>query len=261
MLQPSFTNVYRLPGPHSQYQKVPKGTSPRLLVILVLAGSLRLRADGSDFCIGKHDFIAVHAGQQYDVQDSGYKAILVDAPYTGFSSDRLAMLAMLLGRTIPLRHEGLAIMYRLMEIASLCAREERSGRSEAFLSGILDLAISLAFDSTSPGYKNAHAPGPASAFLLLAGKSIRRHHSVAYYADALNITPTHLNRTVKAMLGLTAKSCLESMLISQARLLLEDPGLNIAEISDILHFTHPAVFSRFFSRLTGNTPRRYRVGV
>jgi len=170
------------------------------------------------------------------------------------------MLALLRGRTVSLPHDRLAIMSGLMEIALLCGREERSWRREAFLSGILDLAISMASDTSaaSGGRHDALASGPVPAFLLLAGKSIRRHHSVAYYADALNLTPAHLNRAVKAALGLTAKSCLDSMLLSEARLLLGDPGFNIAQISDILHFSHPAVFIRFFRRLAGTTPLRYR---
>lgn len=262
MPQIHCTNVYSFSGPNSRSQKVPNGATARLLAVLVLAGSLELQADGSYLTIRKHDFIAACASQKYDLHGSDYMAIVIDTPYTSFSSGTLAMLALLRGRTVSLQQDRLPIMSRLMEIALLCACEERYGKREAFLSGILALAISLASDTraASDGGQDTHAFGPAPAFLLLAGKNIRRHHSVAYYADALNVTPGHLNRTVKAALGLTAKGCLESILFSEARVLLGDPGFNIAEVSDILHFSHPAVFIRFFRRLSGTTPLRYRAG-
>jgi AraC-like DNA-binding protein len=48
-------------------------------------------------------------------------------------------------------------------------------------------------------------------------------------------------------------------LLLAAKSLLKNSRLSVQQIADELHFSTPSSFIRFFHRLTGLTPRQYRI--
>lgn len=83
-------------------------------------------------------------------------------------------------------------------------------------------------------------------------------HSSTQYAQALHITPDHLNRTIKSLLGKTAKAYLQERLTIAAKRLLYFSELSNKEIGYELGFSEPANFSAFFKRNTGVSPSYFR---
>jgi AraC family transcriptional activator of pobA len=81
---------------------------------------------------------------------------------------------------------------------------------------------------------------------------------VAFYADMLGVSPTHLNRIVSAAHGVSISGLLARHLVEEAQRLLVFTGLGVADISTSLGFSDPAYFSRFFSHHVRMTPRAYR---
>ena len=63
------------------------------------------------------------------------------------------------------------------------------------------------------------------------------------------------------MSGRTVDDHINDLLLSKAKILLKSTGLNIVQIADRLHFADAPSFSRFFSRLAGVSPRKYRKGL
>lgn len=86
----------------------------------------------------------------------------------------------------------------------------------------------------------------------------REHRPVAFYADTLGISPTHLNRIVSAARGISTSGLLARHLVEEAQRLLVFTGLGVADIATSLGFSDPAYFSRFFSHHARVTPRAYR---
>lgn len=96
------------------------------------------------------------------------------------------------------------------------------------------------------------------AFSSLLHREVRNHRTASFYAKALSITPTHLNRVLKAKTGFGTQELVARRLIEESqRELLFTPG-SIKEVAFRLGFADPAYFSRFFSRQTGLTPGAWR---
>lgn len=95
-------------------------------------------------------------------------------------------------------------------------------------------------------------------FLKLVWKHFRTEHNIGFYAEKLNITPKHLARTIKDMLGKTPHEVICEELIQYAFTLLKDDRLSILEISASLCFSEQAAFCKFFKKHTGVAPSEYR---
>ncbi|TPQ36421.1 AraC family transcriptional regulator [Bradyrhizobium guangdongense] len=82
--------------------------------------------------------------------------------------------------------------------------------------------------------------------------------SVADYADALSVTPTHLNRITRAATGDTASHLILNRLIREARRNLVYTNLPVSTIAYALGFEDPAYFSRVYASATGLSPSAFR---
>ncbi len=110
----------------------------------------------------------------------------------------------------------------------------------------------------------AGAPARADArdlvrrFTALVDAQFAHTERVACYADALGVTPRHLNRVVHARLGRTASDVIHQRLLREATRLLRHTALPVATVADTLGFSDASYFVRFFRRHAGLTPGAYR---
>lgn len=84
--------------------------------------------------------------------------------------------------------------------------------------------------------------------------------SVKFYAEKLFITPKHLTKALKEVTGKTAGEWIDETVILEAKVLLQNPALTIAQISDMLHFADQSTFGKFFKNITGVSPAAYKLG-
>lgn len=77
-------------------------------------------------------------------------------------------------------------------------------------------------------------------------------------ARELGYTKYYLTTRFKKESGMTISEYLMSRRIDYAKTLLNNPYMNIQEISESLHFSTPSHFSSVFRKLTGMTPTEYR---
>jgi len=117
--------------------------------------------------------------------------------------------------------------------------------------------------------RNAVAKVPASSPPGRAGKHVSRftrlvdeHHksqwSVADYASALGITPSHLNAVCQKVSEISALQIIHDRMVLAARRELAYTEKNIAGVAHHLGFSDTSYFTRFFKRETGMTPGAYR---
>jgi len=95
-------------------------------------------------------------------------------------------------------------------------------------------------------------------FKELVDSKFRTQHSTSYYANELNISADHLNRTIKSKIGKTAKEYIQSRIITEAKRLLYFTDLNNKEIGYELGFNEPANFSAFFKKNTQLSPSIFK---
>ncbi|WP_425046546.1 helix-turn-helix transcriptional regulator [Primorskyibacter sp. S87] len=81
---------------------------------------------------------------------------------------------------------------------------------------------------------------------------------VSSHAEALDVTPTHLNRVCRAQTGLTASALLTQRTLHAARSLLIATSVPAQDIARHLGFGSAAYFTRFIQQHCGTTPSALR---
>ncbi|MCP1169951.1 helix-turn-helix domain-containing protein, partial [Limimaricola sp. ASW11-118] len=116
--------------------------------------------------------------------------------------------------------------------------------------------IALARRATGGG----EGRGLSDRFVLLALQQVRAHWPVAEYCAALGTDRDQLGRAVRRATGQSPRAYLHGELHRQACDLLLGTGLQVAQIGYRLGFSDPAYFNRFFTRMEGVPPSRFRRG-
>jgi AraC family transcriptional activator of pobA len=151
----------------------------------------------------------------------------------------------------------LATLFTLMteELRSSAAGSQDMVRHQLAIVAILLWRTSELTPSTA-------RPAPrtiVSNFLSMVDQQMRSHWSVANYARYLGVSVDRLTSAVQRATGQTPLALIHARLFAEARQMMENSGLQISEISAHLGFDDPAYFSRFFKRLSGKSPRQYRL--
>ncbi len=95
-------------------------------------------------------------------------------------------------------------------------------------------------------------------FKELVNQKYQVWHSTSLYAGELNISPDHLSRVIKSLIGVTAKKYIQSRISLAAKRMLYYSELSSKEIGYQLGFLEPANFSAFFKNCTGKSPSQFR---
>ncbi|WDF54578.1 AraC family transcriptional regulator [Mucilaginibacter sp. KACC 22063] len=78
------------------------------------------------------------------------------------------------------------------------------------------------------------------------------------YAELLYITPNHLNALCNDVMGMPAGEMIRNRIALEAKRLLVNMSLTIAEIADKLNFADNSYFTKFFKKQAGLTPEEFR---
>jgi AraC family transcriptional activator of pobA len=87
---------------------------------------------------------------------------------------------------------------------------------------------------------------------------IKQQHQVNYYALMLNVTPNHLNKSIKSITGKSATKWIEESILLEAKYLLYQTNLSVSEIAMQVGHYDQSYFSRIFKKSEGVTPIQYR---
>ncbi|RYY37105.1 MAG: helix-turn-helix domain-containing protein [Sphingobacteriaceae bacterium] len=78
------------------------------------------------------------------------------------------------------------------------------------------------------------------------------------YAALLYITPNHLNALCNDILGISAGEVIRERVALEAKRMLVNPKLTVADIAGRLGFSDNSYFTRFFKKQAGTTPEEFR---
>ena len=127
-----------------------------------------------------------------------------------------------------------------------------------FTQFVLDLMDAMA-QNIGPSQVSERTTELFIAFMRLLNTHFIEHHDIGFYADQLHITTIHLSRIVRQVTGRTVVDYINQMLLMEASWLLQATDLSIAAISERLHFSDQSSFGRFFLRMKGMSPKRFRM--
>jgi len=94
--------------------------------------------------------------------------------------------------------------------------------------------------------------------LAVIDTHFRDRPPIAFFAERLGISPTHLARIARNATGLSVQMLLDRRTLEAARRDLIFTPSSIQKIAFSLGFSDPAYFNRFFRRQTGMTPGAFR---
>jgi len=98
----------------------------------------------------------------------------------------------------------------------------------------------------------------ALRFLDILNENFKNERTVQFYADVLCITSGYLTKVLKEVSGKTANQLIDEAVILEAKMLLNNPVLSIAEVAEELQFSDQSFFGKFFKKHTGFSPTSYR---
>lgn len=140
--------------------------------------------------------------------------------------------------------------------------KEYSETSSANLNIVQSYLITLFYEMNKNSVKSAKSISAAEVitnkFKELIYTNIKTHHQVNYYASLLNVTPNHLNKSVKAITNKTAATWIDETILLEAKYLLFQTSLSVSEIAMQVGHEDHSYFSRFFKKFEGITPVQYR---
>jgi AraC family transcriptional activator of pobA len=133
----------------------------------------------------------------------------------------------------------------------------RRGEKLLNLLDVLLIEISRKYTTVSD-----HA-APAYNHKIREFETLLEHHfktekSPSFYAAKMSITLKHLNRICKNMLGETVTEIISSRVILEAKRLLANDKLSIAQVADALGFENYPYFGKLFKKQTAMTPGEFR---
>jgi len=98
----------------------------------------------------------------------------------------------------------------------------------------------------------------ANAFRELLFAHARTKHLATDYAAMLNVSPNHLNKTVKAATNKPVTKWIDEAIILEAKVLLGQSGLSLNEIAAAVGLEDQSYFTRLFKKYEGVTPTVFR---
>ena len=105
--------------------------------------------------------------------------------------------------------------------------------------------------------------GTAATLLTIRFKEliythIKEQHQVIYYALMLNVSPNHLNKSIKSVTGKSPIKWIEDSILQEAKYLLYQTNLSVSEIAMMVGHYDQSYFSRIFKKREGVTPIEFR---
>ncbi len=138
----------------------------------------------------------------------------------------------------------------------------RPWRASAIDAALLRLAVALLRawpGAAAPAASAApRALGHVQRLRALVDAQFRQQPGLDALAAQLGITPTHLNRACRQVLGHPALAVLHARLLLEAQRDLAYTTMSVQAIAMELGFCEAGYFARFFRRATGMTPSQWR---
>ncbi len=228
-------------------------------IILVIKGSIIASSGFDNYTVEQNTMIVTPAGQ---ITSLSFMSDDIEGFYLHFSDDYLSHTKVDLSRWLN-RPVIKFANTELEHLTTLLKRMQKLNEKEAN-AGIIKLYLStfLAEMEQSSDFR-LRVNFPAHERLTMEFKRLLNYHvtkdkSVRYYAAELNVTPNHLNKSVKTTLGRSASALIDEMLVLEAKVLMQKKNMSVSEIAFETGFEDVSYFGRFFKKHTGFAPTEYR---
>ncbi|WP_299291979.1 helix-turn-helix domain-containing protein, partial [uncultured Mucilaginibacter sp.] len=88
-------------------------------------------------------------------------------------------------------------------------------------------------------------------FQNLVFHQYKKHRNVQYYADELCVSSKHLTESIKEVTGKTAGDWIDDAVVLEAKVLLRNHEISIAQVAEEINFPDQSSFGKYFKKHTG----------
>lgn len=241
------------------------------IFVLCMGGELEASVNLNRITVRTNDFVTIMPGSILQIHSVSGEPILY---FGGFSSKYIEQansnrssintLFITSGRPIiSLKPEGAKLLEEyflfLIKLYAFFNETARKGITPHLYNNI-HTGIAAMYNNRAQNSKECLSKSESICknFTQLVIQNYMQTRSVAWYAEKLEITPTHLCTTVKQVTGNTCIEIISRMVIMDAKSQLKSTNLSVQEIADSLNFTNMSFFGKYFKRYTGMSPLNYR---
>ncbi|WP_243403738.1 helix-turn-helix domain-containing protein [Shimia abyssi] len=226
------------------------------ILLWTTRGQGRVLLHGLRRGFGAHNAIFIPAGKllafELGLQVQGQALLIPDDGRVGLP-DRTQHLRLSDGQTQ-------AELTSIFDAMRREIHEERPFLSEALNAHAQLMSITLRrlVQTADPTPPARAAERLVRRFCDLLSKDFRTGQPMATYAEALDITPTHLTRVCRQCAGLTAAEMLSQTVQHATRSMLISGDMAMQDIAASLGFKSAAYFTRFCQQNFGHSPSQIR---
>jgi len=274
------SRLFSVPDPNKEYLFVNSGTSPyheepyraeSYAIVYIKEGSVRLNAGTSYWEVSAPSIITLGASViRYFTKNSDLLNMDVIFFKDGFLMERFPDPFFLFKFeffkdsdliVLPLKDEWLTKISKIYELIRLTQGTGNVHEPELIRTYIFALVYeidayhrqqSLEIPALKKGYPLF------TKFRELLSNNYMQEHRLGFYADRLNLTPKSLSAAIKKQSGKSAGKWIDDTVVLEAKVLLQNKTLTVAQVSEMLNFSDQSVFGKFFRANSGLSPVEYR---
>lgn len=163
-------------------------------------------------------------------------------------------------------HEQWSLLNGWRQQVDWIIRAEKSPyRDELLRSSMLNLFMAVHTEIIRSGYESSSFDRNrgwllAMRFWKMLVKHCREHRDVQFYAAKLCITTTYLYKLTQKEMLASPKELIDQQIVTQIKTYLANTDYSIGQIAAEFHFDDVSYFCRFFRRMTGLSPMKFRNG-
>jgi len=247
---------------------VPPMRSPTTSIILLTSGEANMRIGGEPFQIIENECLIVPAGQVFSFEtpdvNTGYLLhfrhdFLLEKSASPERLRGFEFLQIWGNPIVRLSQEQADFAHRLAQ--RLLDDYQRNGLKNAEM---LQACLFALLCELKLAYQPRLPSGQGQFFALsnqfrgLLHQHFKSLHLVSDYAKLLNISPNHLNKSVKAATGKSPTQWIDDCLLLESKVLLAQTSHSVGEIAAEIGMSDASYFSRFFKKKEGVSPLDFR---
>lgn len=241
------------------------------IVFFCIGGSFSLKINLNEYIINQNDVLSILPGSIVEFSNA---AVFTKIAMIAFSNKYFSPFDnmedfMNIGRMLyknPLLHSTDERMQECIDIYVKMKKKlkEVSNPFRKFvLKAYSNVLCSIALERfiSNPAEKMSTNDRPMSLynrFIELVQRDFRRHRTIQYYAEALNISPKYFSTLIKKVSGKSAGKWIDEYVLLEAKALLKSRRYTVQQISGLLSFPNQSFFAKYFKAHTGYTPTQYQ---
>jgi len=218
--------------------------------------------EAEKYLVSPPEFYCLKPGQlhfwEFTSVPKGFVILFRDAEFDQLQESGLIELYKRLGDTtrlaIPVESYPEPVLSEM-----LLAFNQNTPYSRLIIHGLLSALLGklLYLSDCNPLTRNP-APSLYARFRQLLTRECPQLHKVNQFAELLNTTPQSLNAICRKQANKSASEMIASQLLLEAKRYVLHTDNTVNEIADILLFSDPSNFIKFFKKATGVTPVQFR---